>query len=169
MIRRLFVLFIFVFSITFVVGSGGYTAVQADRNVNIVVADDERAYLGLAAHNSPNGAFADDKGAELELRLDGTGPVSGAGVNPNAVTHIDNIFNISNQGTQPVTVWINDSSSALRFHTHDRASGRLEQDGIIVKTGESVQVGLVIDATEVSRNEKIANNIVVRSTAAETS
>ena len=93
-----------------VVGSSAFTSVEADREVSVDVAGDEDAFLRLAPAGGPNGdyATAGDNGL-LRIDLsDDNDEVQGDGLNQNAVTTIRNVFEIGNQGTQPVGVQITD-------------------------------------------------------------
>jgi hypothetical protein len=119
-------------------GTGAVTSVTADRSATVNVAGDGSAYIKLVpgddtgtatSPSGPNAAYAEYNGDdELELNLDGTasggfGGTQGDGVNPNAVTDIDEVFYIANQGTQDVGVWIEDSGTeadAVTFYANNR-------------------------------------------------
>jgi len=86
------------------VGSGAFTSVSATRSVDIDVIGDESAYLSLApCENSPNGEYAEI--------TDGTFTLNISNLNPNAFTRIDNVFEVTNQGTQPVVVYIQEDGT----------------------------------------------------------
>jgi hypothetical protein len=88
------------------VGTGAFTSVSADRSVNVQVADDSNAFLGLVPGDT--GLVTESDGT-LQVNLDGTGTPA-EGVNFDAVTQIgshenpedDHAFKIVNQGTQSV-------------------------------------------------------------------
>jgi len=88
------------------VGTGAFTSVSANRAVNVRVADDSNALLGLVPGDT--GLVVESSGT-LQINLDGTGTAA-EGVNFNAVTQIgshenpedDHAFKIVNQGTQSV-------------------------------------------------------------------
>ncbi|MFB6123688.1 MAG: hypothetical protein ABEJ78_09555 [Haloferacaceae archaeon] len=107
-------------------GTGAFTSLTANRTATVNVAGDGAAYLQLVPGSSagtptspsgPNAAYAEyNSDDELELNLDGDasggfGGTQGDGVNPDAVTDIDEVFTIRNQGTQPVGVYISDTDS----------------------------------------------------------
>jgi hypothetical protein len=76
--------------------------------VTVDVQTDSAAYLGLVPTGDPNGQFADEvSSGELEVAFDDSGN-GGSGVNQDAVTVFDNVFQIENQGTQPVDVELSD-------------------------------------------------------------
>ncbi len=84
------------------IGTGAFTTVQAERTVEIETAGDATAFLGLEPTSGPNGQeFADGSGETLEVTIgDGN-----SGVNLNAITHIDEVFQVTNNGTQDVVVY----------------------------------------------------------------
>ncbi|SMP02515.1 hypothetical protein SAMN06265347_101204 [Halobellus salinus] len=89
-------------------GTGAFTSVEADRTVDVEVAGDSSAYLALRKAAGPNAdpgansdAYVDDSGAEISLDFTSSNAsVSGNGFNPNAVTEVDDLLEVQNQGTQ---------------------------------------------------------------------
>lgn len=96
------------------VGTGAFTSVQADRSVSVETATDSAAALQIikaqddAGDPTPNGdEYIDDSGGTIEIDLTGTS--NGAtGVNQNAITNIDRLLQVTNNGTQEVAVGFND-------------------------------------------------------------
>ena len=89
-----------------VLGSGAFSSVEADRDIAVEVASDADSFLRLAPCDGPNGDYvvgADDGTMALDL-TGSNDQVDGDGVNAEAVTTIDNVFEIANQGTQDVCV-----------------------------------------------------------------
>lgn len=99
------------------VGTGAFTSVTATRDIDVEVADDASAYLRLEGTGGANSDYVDDdgNGGTLAISLDegNSSDVNGGGegVNPDAVTEIDDLFTIENQGTQEVTVSISKSGA----------------------------------------------------------
>ncbi|WP_152418666.1 DUF1102 domain-containing protein [Halorubrum distributum] len=92
------------------VGTGAFTSVTADRQVDVEVAGDASAYLGIDGTGSSNSStFVDTSGGEVSFdfsssntnSVDSGGNV-GNGFNPNSVTVIDSLLQVANQGTQSV-------------------------------------------------------------------
>lgn len=91
------------------VGTGAFTSVTADRSVDVEVAGDDAAYLGLRKAAGPNSdpgensdAYVDTSGAAVSFDFssnNGTADL-GNGFNPNAVTEVDDLIEVQNQGTQ---------------------------------------------------------------------
>jgi hypothetical protein len=93
------------------VGTGAFTSVSANRTMNVDIADDSNAFLGLEAGDS---GLVVETGDTLQINLDGTG-ADGSGVNMDAVTTIGNhdnpqdsyAFKVTNQGTQALLFSMN--------------------------------------------------------------
>lgn len=100
------------------VGSGAFSRVYADRAVQVDVVSDDDAYLRLTA-TDPN--YAADDGGQLSLAIDDefeeyrdADPEEvNDGVNADATTYLDDVFEVENQGTRPVAV----------YSTHDPPAG----------------------------------------------
>jgi hypothetical protein len=86
------------------VSTGAFTSVQADRSVEVNVANDAKAFLAIEADDTPNGSeYVNTSGGTVSLDFTGTDS-NGLGVNKNGVTEFDDLLNITNQGTQTVIV-----------------------------------------------------------------
>jgi hypothetical protein len=97
-------------------GSGAFTSVQADRSVDVTVAGDANAFLGLEPSSGANGNYATTEDGKLAIQLDGSDNTpEGNGVNNNAETIIKDVFRMRNQGTQRVYVYIEDTSDQVTF------------------------------------------------------
>jgi hypothetical protein len=157
---KLFALLAIFAALTLVAASGAFTSVQAERTAQVDVAGDADAFLALAPNGtSPNGGYATGSAGannnQLSINLTQTG-AGGQGVNPNAVTTADHVFNIQNQGTQPVTVYLDPAGNApagvLTFY-HNGTTAAQSSSGTIsgstnavtLGTGEKVSVGVKID------------------------
>ena len=85
------------------VGSGAFSSVEADRDVEVAVADDSAAFLALEP-GVKNGAYAQETGGTLEINFDAGADVAGEGFNNDATTILNDVFRVRNQGTQDVKV-----------------------------------------------------------------
>ena len=86
------------------IGTGAFTSVTADRDVTVEVAGDADAFLALDPLDNPgNGEYAeiDDTTGEFSLNLTET-DAGGSGLNPEAVTAADDVFEVRNQGTEEI-------------------------------------------------------------------
>lgn len=143
------------------VGSGAFTSVEADRTVEVNVTDDASAYLGLEAADDPNGdEFVDDDGDTVEVDITET-DASGQGFNPNATTTIDNLVQVTNQGTQDgVGVWVDVDLGDIgdgdfTVYAQDSVDdderlgdGDLEDEAISIDTGESLVLGVEVESAD---------------------
>lgn len=88
------------------VGTGAFSSVTASRSIDVAVAGDANAYLAIEPTNGPNGAYAyGSQDGTMELDFTGSNPnVPGDGINTNALTVFEEVFKITNQGTQEVEV-----------------------------------------------------------------
>ncbi|OYR62886.1 DUF1102 domain-containing protein [Halorubrum ezzemoulense] len=88
-------------------GTGAFTSVEADRDVAVQVATDSSAFLALRAIGD-NAPYMSTSNGQLGIDLtsgNATG-AGGQGVNTNAVTVFEDMFEVRNQGTQDVEVEI---------------------------------------------------------------
>ena len=79
-----------------VVGSGAFSAVTVDRSATIDAAGDDSALLAITPH------------ADADPGLFGSGDTFSLVVSPGATTSYADLINVTNQGSQPVSVWIVD-------------------------------------------------------------
>jgi len=111
-------------------GSGAFSSVSADRGVTVEVADDNDAYLGLEAKRSD---IISEDGEDGQLTLDlgsqttneGT-DYEGEGFNKEAITEVDGVFRITNQGTETVDLEIENDVDGLETtlqNPNDRGPG----------------------------------------------
>lgn len=119
-------------------GTGAFTSVQADRTMEVEVADDSSAYLTLVPDTDlGNNAYASYDGAgKLEIDIGGNG--AGSGANEDALTVIDNVFEIRNKGTQEIEVYIELSSNLIDYVDFYAIAG---STGSSVNGGERSIVG----------------------------
>jgi hypothetical protein len=83
-----------------VTGTGAFTSVEAERTVTVDVAGDANALLAISSTGNHDD-YIDDSNGEFAIAL--TSSDEGAtGVNTDAVTVVDDLFEVQNQGTQEV-------------------------------------------------------------------
>lgn len=159
------------------VGSGAFSSVTATRNVDVNVADDASAYLRLEGTGGANSDYVteDGNGGTLEIDLspsnDGvTG--GGEGVNPDAVTQIDNLFVIENQGTQEVDVDLSksgDNADRVEFYPDGEAYGGepLSSSAVTLGAGDSATISLEIDTegSGLGDGDELLDSVTISATA----
>ena len=135
------------------VGSGAFTSVTAERDVEVAVAEDADAFLSLSPSDGANAAaFAEQTGDEETIEFDideDAEGVDGSGLNPNATTVIAEIFDIENQGTQEVGVQVTADLGDLgdgefTIFTGGEPDDDLSDGWESLGTGEPLSVGVEI-------------------------
>jgi hypothetical protein len=160
-------------AVLFAGGTGALSSVRAERSLVIGTTEDADAYLSLDANPEgfANSAYAKEVDGNLEIEItEGTTTsqnedeedVATDGINPYAVTVIEEIFSIENQGTNTVEVSVTtengdfNSGSGVDFIATDVPgksdefkSSLLEGSESLPKIspGDSFAAGLEIDAT----------------------
>jgi hypothetical protein len=167
-------------ALVLVAASGAFTSVEAERTAQVDVASDADAFLALAANTSNNNGIAyasDVAGAndnQLSINLTST-MNGGSGVNENALTTANYVFDVQNQGTQPVTVYLEPAGNAptgvLSFYHNGTtaapsSSGSLQgsTNGVTLGTGEKVSVGVRVD-TRGYNGGSFSEQVTVHATA----
>ena len=158
MIKKLLPVLAVLAAALIVVSTGAFTSITAERSAEIYVAGDASALLTLAPYDGPNGAYADhDDDGALYLNLE---DVVGTGVNVDAETTFANVFTITNNGTQSVTVTLTKSGS----NTGAISFGDIES-GIELDVGESCIVSFVVDTYEMSQGDNVLSSITLTAEA----
>ncbi|MFC7226409.1 hypothetical protein N0B31_03260 [Salinirubellus salinus] len=130
-------------------GTGAFTSVTATRDAVVNVAGDAGALLSIQAADSPNGDAYVSTNSNGEVGLD-LSTDSGSGVNPNAVTQIDEVLRVMNQGTQPVGFYVEDTdgngsnSDVVTFEANgDSVEG--SGNAVVLEVGESLVLDIEVD------------------------
>lgn len=148
-----------------VTGTGAFTSVEANRNVSVTVEGDANAYLSLNDTGNANSEYLNRNSSdELEIDLtgdNGSTTGGGTGVNANAITVIEDLFKISNQGTQeveltvtPLTFVDTDGANALavlavpdgEFPTSTLSTGTDETFSLVIDEFSPTDADVSIDS-----------------------
>ncbi|WP_353634759.1 hypothetical protein ABSL23_03750 [Halobacterium sp. NMX12-1] len=111
------------------IGTGAFTTVQANRSVSVSVASDSDALLALTtSYGDENATNADyvstgDSAASISITDSVTSGETGAGVNANATTQLNDLFKVVNQGTQAAVVYVDPDSISDSNYTNGSFSG----------------------------------------------
>jgi len=99
-------------AIGLVTATGAFTTVSAERTATVGVAGDDNALLALDEGVASDGGvsanaddYIDTENGQLQIDLAGS-DAGASGINLRADTDVKNLFTISNQGTQPVAVYV---------------------------------------------------------------
>ena len=144
-----------------VLGTGAFTSVRAERSVSVAVAADENAFLSMEPSETINGRkFATVNGGQLALDFGANG--RGQGVGTDSSYYFDDVFTVTNQGTQSVYVWgavdadgFGSDDAGVWFYPGDDRSKLLERDSDVVElpVGDTVHLGVHIDTTGATMGE----------------
>ena len=150
-----------------VVGSGAFSSMQAERGVSVEVVGDDAAYLALEPAEGPNGQYASiNENGLLEVQVsDENEAITGEGVNPNSWYDLGNVFQITNQGTQQVGVWIEHDRKHVSFLTGETV---LDDPGapVFADSGETLPVRITVDTRNVdSSDESLLDEISIHANA----
>lgn len=155
---KLFALVAIFAAIGLVAATGAFSSVEATRSVNVDVANDTDALLELSPNaNSDNGDYVSfDGNGALQVDLTDSNLDNASGVNPNATTQFDSVFNITNQGTQDVAVYIGGKSgtnaNSLNLYEADTSGTSVPNSApstgsFVLSPGETVTIGVEVDTT----------------------
>ena len=177
---KLFALFAVFAAIGLVTASGAFTTVTAERTADVNTAGDADALLAIQPGDGSNGnnGYAQQTGdGTIELSLDGDFNDQGAaGVNNNATTEVDNVINITNQGTQEVNIYIertgSDHPEAVTFFQGDASSGTNitasdNSGAVTVDAGNTTKISMTIDTTgtQVDNDDELLSDITIHANA----
>ncbi|WP_218124045.1 DUF1102 domain-containing protein [Haloplanus vescus] len=158
-------------------GTGAFTSVTATRNVDVEVAGDASAYLRLEGTGGDNSHYvtSDGNGSTLSIDLDSSNSTDkgGTGVNPDAVTQLDDVFTIENQGTQEVNVGLSKTGgtapSLVKFYPEGESydGSPLSSTDVTLGTGASTKVSIEIDTEgdSVGDGDKLLDSVTFNADA----
>jgi len=132
-----------------VFGTGAFTQVEAERTVDVEIADDANAFLQITSEDDN---YTDTTGNALSITLNSSSGADGSGVNDNAVTTIDPIVNITNQGTQPVDIMVDGAPQGVNLTN-------LPANGVGVGDGVDVGINISTDASRPVNGGEVGSNI----------
>jgi hypothetical protein len=152
------------------VGTGAFTSVEADRSVDVEVAGDSSAYLQLEKTSSSNSQqYVNVNSGKVSFDFSsGNTDVAGNGFNPNAVTEVENLLRVGNQGTQTVEFYVDLSgvnlsngttiqvravdgtgsgASTLKPNIADNGGASPTPESMTIGTGVTAILDLIVDTT----------------------
>lgn len=153
--RKILLAFLILPLILGITATGAFTSVSADRVAKITVADDTNALLALTPYNGPNGAYFVDTNNDgaYELRVGN----AATGLNVDSTIIIENIFTITNNGTQTVTVTLTDIGAY-----NDRTDFGAVENGVSLGVGQSVVVSLRINTNGLKEGTDLLDSILIK-------
>lgn len=152
-------------------GTQAFTSAQAERNVDVAVAGDRSSFIAIQPLSSDNASKYVDTESDntVELELDGDNSGAGQGVAQDAITQLDNLFRVVNQGSQEVSVYFEDDSDAVTFRASGSTDGfsgsgqSLEgpDNSADLEVGEQVVVGMTIDTLNNDVSGQLLDSVVL--------
>jgi hypothetical protein len=111
----------------------------------------------LAAHDGPNGAYVGTTG-DGELEIDVTDP----GVNPEALTEIESVFDITNTDTTDVEVWVTHDGGE-NVTLEDAAGTPIDDSSgsVTLGPGERITVSIDIDSTGAEAGDALLSTVTL--------
>ena len=122
-------------------GTGAFSSVEADRNLEAEVVSDDGAYLGVNATSD----YAENTGDGIEFTFDQ--------LNPDSLTEFVDVFEFENSGSQDIRVFVDntDIPSELNFRMFPSEDGDGGVGGTLTGSGgttdipPSPNVGVVLE------------------------
>jgi hypothetical protein len=150
------------------VGSGAFTSVSARRDLEVQIADDDEALLAMEPSGGPNGEFATLSDGTVALDFSGT-DAGGEGVGVDSVYDFDDVFRITNQGTQTVYVWVTfdfagsslDRESLWLYPDSNPETRLNDGDNSVVglPVGETLTVGVHVETDALSQDQSLTATV----------
>ncbi|TYL40325.1 hypothetical protein CV102_01745 [Natronococcus pandeyae] len=141
------------------VGSGAFSFVRAERDVELNVESDENAYLGLGETSAYASGTED---GQLELHW-GETDHGGEGLNENADSRFDDVFKITNQGTNDARISFHDtegevgydSPGATWYYSEDSGweDNEVNEDNPVIEPGEELYIHVIFWLTEYGEDD----------------
>ncbi|RQG88829.1 hypothetical protein EA462_10530 [Natrarchaeobius halalkaliphilus] len=142
-----------------VIGSSALSRVTTGRATTVQQTGDGTAYLGLAPSDDPNGEYAttNETTGAFRLFIDT--------VNPEGVTELDDVFVITNNGTQPVDVWLEpdgENPESIAFTDAETETDLTDADEpVTISVGESITTDIFVDTTDHGEETEIIDTLIV--------
>lgn len=140
------------------VGTGAFTSVEAERTVNVAIADEDEALLALEPNDDTFASANSNRREAIQLSFDALAN-GGGGPGSQSEYVFDRVFTVRNQGTQTVYVQASfsernglDEEISPSFYVADADEYLLEQgdSAVAIPSGESADIGTEIDTDEIN-------------------
>lgn len=146
-------------SVGLIGASGAFDTVEADRDFDVEVSGDSEALLEFS---NEDGDYVETEVGMIQISIGGKGE-NDEGLNDNAVTKFTELFDIVNNGTESVGVWLDTNNIAgVSFSNNDDDSGlNAEADAVTVTNSDPITVDLEVDTNYYTEPEQGEYNITV--------
>jgi hypothetical protein len=160
---KLLALIAVVVAASMVSATGAFSSTEVQRSAEIKVVGDKKAYLAIQPSDKPNGDYAKTTdGGKFKLAITST-KEGGQGLNKDSLTAMHNVIAITNQGTQTVSVTVDEKSNnnAVTFYKGADPSNKIESSGVEVGVGDTLLVGVEIDLRGDVGEGDLINKVVI--------
>lgn len=152
-------------------GTGAFTSVTANRDLEVDLETDANAYLGLTP-GQENGEYVQTQGGSspngvIMIEMNGQSNQPGSGINAQAVSTFDDLFRIHNQADDKKEVWITAdysklptgmSSSDVSFYdSSNGANIEGPSNAVELTVGQALQVGIEFDTTGIPSSTDVSS------------
>lgn len=164
---KLFALLAVFSAIGLITATGAFTTVTAERTAQVSVAGDNAALLQLTAPNEMDeGAISQSDGV-AQIDLTGSELSSASGINPDAVTTLTPLLNVTNQGSSDTTLNVTVTAVETGSSTLQGANvTAVDSSGnsfteTTLSSGNTVQFGLKLDLTGIDQSDLDSNELTI--------
>lgn len=155
------------------IGTGAFTSVSAERDVTVETADDANALLAMKPLDTPNGnKFATTESGLIVLDFSTT-DAGGSGLGADSVYDFDDIFQVTNQGTQPFYLWatfsgvtgsfeVGTPNTDIWLYTDGDPESKLRDSADEVRyltVGASADIGVHVDTDDLDEDQNLTITI----------
>jgi Protein of unknown function (DUF1102). len=127
------------------VGTGAFTAVQADRTVTVNTASDSNALVQIEAYNKSE-QFVTTNGGTVAIDI--TNP----GLNSDTITAVDQLLEVTNNGSEKVIVGFEAEYAADVEEDFEGDAEEVSPYGYTFATNDTADVGVVVWASPKEKN-----------------
>ena len=155
------------------IGTGAFDSVEAERTVTLEVEDDASGYLGLEViEDEPNSIeYADGQGDTLNIDINSfndSDSGEGDGIAPDTEFIADNVFRLSNNGTNDVHVAfspeagndITDNVRINKFELLDEDRNEIDTGNpLSLDSGHSEDIGVLVQTADQEAIEDVGEDV----------
>jgi len=155
---KLFALLAIFAAIGLVTATGAFTSVSAQRTVSVDIAGDSAALVGIQSTSQ----YAYENNGQFLIDFSGNNPnfPGGAeGVNPNATTRVDYLFNVTNNGDTTIDIDFIENSQYISLYNSSTPSNGANVTGI--SSGSTIAVGIEVDTTNLNEGQGFNTTLTI--------
>ncbi|ELY41889.1 hypothetical protein C496_08841 [Natronorubrum tibetense GA33] len=149
-------------------GTGAFSSVEAERNVEIEVAGDQSAVLGLEITNDTLSGGESGDGSDDQIKFDPE-----ENLNQNSITTFDDALKITNNGSENVNVDIHeavlgedldDGNSLVTDNGTETGMNFIDDSNDLTELSDTASLDIIFDLDGEDDDSAIPDNIVIEAT-----